>query len=90
MSTKNQEKTVWDIVQTSILNTAKFPRKDTILTILPKPEPTSCMEDGKYGKQKVYVVRSVQLGVIKVSQAQFLKICEAFKGDYSSPVDVQF
>lgn len=80
----------WNLIQKKILETAKFPAKESLLTIEPKPEPQSITEDGKFGKQTIYIVKSKEIGMIKVSQRQFLKICDAFQGDFSSAVTVQF
>lgn len=84
------DKPLWDTLQTRILNELKFPKKDGIYTIEPVPAPASTTRDGKYGKQTMYIVKSKEIGLMLVNQYQFLKIVEAFKGDYSSAVTVQF
>lgn len=80
----------WNIVQTNLLNTAKFVKSGLVLMVEPKPEPVSVEEMGKFGKQKMYIVNTREVGLVKLNQWQFLKVCEAFKGNFDSAVTVQF
>ena len=81
---------LWTTTQTKLLETAKYPQKEKMYLIEPKPEPTSITEEGKYGKQTMYIVKSREAGMLKLNQWQFLKVCEMFNGKFDSAVTVQF
>jgi hypothetical protein len=85
------EKTLnqWDKIANKEKAAPKWPPKGKMLIVLPI-DPVETMADGKFGKQKAYILETREIGSIYVNPQTLIRIVEMFKGDYSSGITVQF
>jgi len=78
---------IWQKLETKNRETPKFPTKGVPTIFYPIPEPVEDEIEGQYGKQHIYIVLS-DVGLMYLNDKQFLKVCSAFKGDFTQSVTV--
>lgn len=72
-------KTDWNSIAERERQTAKFLRKGTRVTLLPTAPQETTIE-GKYGKRRMFIVDTVEFGLVYVSPVQFLAISQVYSG----------
>lgn len=68
--------------------TPKFLQKGTKVLVLPT-EPTEALVEGKFGKQRMYIIQTKEYGAVYVSAKQFIHIDQVFDSNYNSAVTVE-
>lgn len=84
-----EKKSFWDTTAEKEKNVPKWPPKGKMLIVLPT-DPIETMVDGKFGKQKAYILETREIGQIYVNPQTLIRIAEMFKGNYTSGITVQF
>lgn len=85
-----QEQPTWKQIADKERATPKFVAKGRKLRIDPMVEPTEEMVEGKYGKRRMLIVESVEMGRVYVTPAKFCEIAANFNNDWESKVTVEF
>lgn len=70
------KQTTWKTTSDGILETPKFLKRGTHVTVKPTP-PEETEIEGNYGKRTVYIIDTTEFGLIYVAPLQVVKIAKA-------------
>jgi len=79
---------MWEKYKKDVLGTPKFLRKGTKILVKPT-SPIKKQVEGRYGPRDMYIVETVENGLVFVSPMQLVAIAKAFDGKYESAVTVE-
>ena len=82
------KQTTWEIASNKVLTTPKFVRRGTKVLVRPV-DPQEIEVDGRFGKRQMYIIETVENGLVLVSPMQLVKIARVFNGDFTSAVTVE-
>lgn len=71
--------TKWMKTQKEILATPKWLKRETKVIVIASAEPVKRSIEGRYGPREVYMVDTVDYGLIYVSPLQLVKIVDALR-----------
>jgi len=82
------QQTTWETYRKDVLGTPKFLRKGTKVLVKPTP-PRKVKVEGRYGDRDMFIIETVDYGLIYISQLQLVQIADSFNGKYESAVTVE-
>jgi hypothetical protein len=68
--------------------TPKFVKAGTMVLVDPKTIPQEIQVEGKFGKRKMFIVDTKDVGLVYVTPLQMMHINDVFNENYSEPVTV--
>lgn len=81
--------TKWRETAKKELETAKYLKKGTKVIVDAKIVPRETTVEGRYGKRKMYIVNTMDYGLIYVSQIQLVHIADVLEGSKFHNVTVE-
>jgi hypothetical protein len=75
MPNEEKQQTKWGSIQNKLLEEAKFLARGTKVIIDASILPIDCEVEGRYGSRKMYMIRTVNFGMVYVSPIQLINIC---------------
>jgi len=82
------KQTTWEIASIKVLMTPKFVKRGTKVLVRPV-DPQETEVDSRFGKRQMYIIETVEHGLVLVSPMQLVKIARAFDGSFESAVTVE-
>lgn len=79
----------WSSIAKKEKDTAKFLRKGTVIMVDPNYTPVKTTVAGRFGERDMYIVNTLEYGLIFVSPIQLMHIVDVAKDDFGSPFSVE-
>ena len=79
----------WKETQTEIFQKAKFLKQGTSVRVVAATLPKEVTIEGKYGKRPMYIIETMEYGLVYVSPLQMAKIVEYLESNnFKTPTTV--
>lgn len=86
---KDNIQTRWKATSEQVMQTAKWLKKGTLVTVDASFAPLLSTIDGQYGKRQVYMINTREYGLIYVSPLQLVRIADQLEESHFKNVTVE-